>query len=92
MIEPNTATNVVYTIYPIYSLIFLFLIGFVYHLIRNNEYKNTLLASIIIGFITGLIFNSTNLLEWIERILISIILVIIGGLMAVCLKKLLINE
>lgn len=54
--------------------------------------KNTLLASIIIGFITGLIFNSTNLLEWIERILISIILVIIGGLMAVCLKKLLINE
>lgn len=44
IIEPNTATNAVYTIYPIYSLIFLFLIGFVYHLIRNNEYKKYVIS------------------------------------------------
>lgn len=74
---------------PIYLFLFLVLVGFIYHLIRNNEYKDTLLASIIIGFILGLIFNTNlDLVKTVIGDLISIILVILGGFISVGLKKL----
>lgn len=79
-----------YTLSPVYMLLFLVLVGFIYHLIRNNEYKDTLLASIIIGFIFSLLVNpATNLPSFLKWTLIIIILVISGGLLAVGLKKLL---
>lgn len=84
-----TGSGTVNYLSPIYILIFFILVGFVYHLIRNKEYKNTLIASIIIRIILGLLINSVNnwisLLKW---ILIVIGLVIIGGFLAVAVKKL----
>lgn len=88
MISTITTITEVQIIPPVYFLIFLVLIGFLYHLIRNNEYKNTLFASIIIGFIFGLIFNTSfDLVKTIIMDLIFIILVIIGGFLSVGLKK-----
>jgi len=77
---------------PVYGLVFFFLIGFIYHLIRNNEYKDTLPASIIIGFIIALLAASAT---WFDDLIILwwnlaiIILVIMGGWAAVAMKKLL---
>jgi len=85
--ENGTITVVEYTISYFYLLGFFASIGFVYHIIRTKEYKDTLLASVIIGCILGLVFNSTNLLEWTERILAAIIVILIGGFVAVGLKK-----
>lgn len=50
----STVTTTVVDI-SVYFLLFIVLIGFAYHLIRNKEYKDTLLASVIIGLIFGLI-------------------------------------
>lgn len=77
-----------YATSPIYLFFFFFLVGFFFHLIRNKEYKGTLLASIVIGFILGFVFNPINL-EWIERILVAIVFVLLGGFVAVGLKKVL---
>lgn len=74
---------------PVYFLLFLVLVGFTYHLIRNKGYKDTLLASIIIGLIFGLIFNtSLDLVKTLTGYLIYTILVIVGGFLSVSLKKL----
>jgi hypothetical protein len=73
---------------PVYFLLFLVLVGFIYHLIRNEEYKDTLLASIIIGLIFGLLLdNIPDLIQKLVSILLFIIMVIIGGLISVSLKK-----
>lgn len=74
---------------PVYFIIFLVLVGFLYHLIRNKEYKDTLLESIIIGFIFGLLFNTTLILAQTAILdLFFIILVMIGGFLSVSIKKL----
>ncbi len=93
MISTITTSTEVHIISPVYFLLFLVLVGFIYHLIRNREYKDTLLASIIIGFLFGLIFNTSfDLLKTLKGYLIFIILVIIGGFLAVSLKKLIKNN
>jgi hypothetical protein len=81
----------------VFAVAILISVSFIYHLIRNNEYKGTLRASIIIGLIISLLsilrgdmnFNSLlyNLItiQWTLFIFIS---VIIGGFIAVGLKKL----
>jgi hypothetical protein len=84
-----TGTTNVYYLSPAYLLILLVFIGFLYHLIRNREYKNTLPASIIIGIILGLVFNSGGSLRFLlVETLIFIVLVILGGFLAVGFKKL----
>jgi len=86
MISTVTTTT---TDISVYFLIFLVLIGFLYHLIRNREYKNTLPASIIIGIILGLVFNSAGSLRFfLVETLIFIVLVTLGGFLAVGFKKL----
>lgn len=83
-----TGVTHVYYLSPAYLLIFLILIGFLYHLIRNREYKNTLPASIIIGIILGLVFNSAGSLRFfLVETLIFIVLVILGGFLAVGFRK-----
>jgi len=73
---------------PVYFMIILVLVGFVYHLIRNHEYKDTLLASVVMGLILGLVFNTNyDLLKTFSGDLIFILLVAIGGFLAVSLKK-----
>lgn len=90
MINTVTTSTEVHIISPVYFLLFLVLMGFIYHLIRNKEYKDTLLASIIIGFIFGLLFNTSfDLLKTVTGDLMFILLVIIGGFVAVSVKKLL---
>lgn len=84
-----TTYSTEYHISPVFLLIFLVLLGFMYHLIRNKGYKDTLIASIIIGFILGLIFNtSPDLVKTLKADLFFIILVIIGGFLSVSIKKL----
>lgn len=93
MISTITTVKEVQIIPTVYFLVFLVLIGFLYHLIRNNEYKNTLFASILTGFIFGLIFNNSfDLVKTVVMDLIFIILVIIGGFISVGLKKLINNS
>lgn len=78
----------VHILSPVYFLLFLVLVGFIYHLIRNEEYKDTLLASIIIGLIFGLLLdNNPDLIIKLINVLLFIIMVIIGGLISVSLKK-----
>lgn len=81
----------------VFATVFLVSLGFLYHLIRNNEYKDTLRASIIIGLIISLLsiargeieFNSLSYnLITIQWTLYIFIIVIIGGFIAVGLKKL----
>jgi hypothetical protein len=81
----------------VFATVFLVSLGFIYHLIRNNEYKDTLRASIIIGLIISLLsilrgemeFNSLSYnLITIQWTLFIFIMVIIGGFIAVGLKKL----
>ncbi|MCC7550986.1 MAG: hypothetical protein KO316_05690 [Methanobacterium sp.] len=84
-------------IFLIFTAIFLVSVGFIYHLIRSNEYKDTLRASIIIGFVISLLailsnnrtFNSMSYnLEVIQKTLFILISIMIGGFIAVGLKKL----
>jgi len=83
-----TTSIEVHILSPVYFLLFLVFVGLLYHLIRNKEYKDTLLASIIIGLIFGLIFNtSSDLVKTVIGDIIFIILVIIGGFLSVALKK-----
>lgn len=90
-----TGSAMYYHLSPIYTLFFFFLVGFIYHLIRNNEYKDTLLASIIIGFILA---GGAALTTWLDNWMILgwslafMVLVIIGGLVAVGIKKLLFSN
>jgi uncharacterized membrane protein len=85
----GTLSYQAYYLSPAYFLLFMVLVGFIYHLIRNKEYKNTLPASVIIGIIFGLVFNSGDTpLFFLERTLLFIILIVIGGFIAVGLKKL----
>lgn len=81
----------------VFATVFLVSLGFLYHLIRNNEYKDTLRVSIIIGLIISLLsilrgemeFNSLSYnLITIQWTLFIFIMVIIGGFIAVGLKKL----
>ena len=73
---------------PVYFMIILVLVGFVYHLIRNHEYKDTLLASVGMGLILGLVFNTSyDLLKTFSGDFIFILLVAMGGFLAVSLKK-----
>ena len=90
MIVSTTVTE--YAISPIYPLIFFFLIGFIYPILKNKEYKDTILLSCILGLIDGILFNPetsvpTNWIIWIGWLIIVVMIVIIGGLMAVYLKK-----
>lgn len=90
MIVETTVTE--YTISPIYPLILFFLIGFIYHVLKSKEYKDTLLLSCILGLIDGILFNPetsvpTNWIIWIGWLLIIVTVIIIGGLIAVYLKK-----
>lgn len=83
----------VYYLSQVYIILFLVLVGFIYHLIRNKEYKNTLLASIIIGVILGLLLNSAKtLIYFLGETSIFIVLIILGGFLAVGLKKLVNNN
>jgi hypothetical protein len=78
----------VYYLSQAYIILFLVLVGFIYHLIRNKEYKNTLPASIIIGIILGLLLNSAKSLTFfLGETLIFIVLISLGGFLAVGLKK-----
>ncbi|BDZ72027.1 hypothetical protein [Methanobacterium petrolearium] len=81
----------------VFTVAFLVVVGFIYHLIRNKEYKNTLPASIIIGFVISLLFilgsdmafdSVSYNLKVIQNTLFFIISVMIGGFVAVSLKKL----
>lgn len=75
---------------PVYFMIILVIVGFSYHLIRNQEYKDTLIASVVMGIILGLIFNSSyDLLKTVFGDLIFILLIVLGGFIAVGVKKLL---
>lgn len=83
----------VYYLSQVYIILFLVLVGFIYHLIRNKEYKNTLLASIIIGVILGLLLNSAKtLIYFLGETSIFIVLIILGGFLVVGLKKLVNNN
>lgn len=97
-------TTTTYSSSPILALIvlvftvtFLVAVGFVYHLIRNQEYKDTLPASIIIGFVISLLFilwgdmafdSVSYNLKVIQNTLFFIISVMIGGFIVISLKKL----
>lgn len=84
-----TGTSHVYYLSPTYLLIIVVLMGFIYQLIRNQEYKNTLLSSTIIGIIiTLLLVPLDNLMYFFLQIGTFIALVILGGFLAVGLKKL----
>ncbi|BDZ69348.1 hypothetical protein [Methanobacterium ferruginis] len=81
----------------VFATAFLISVGFIYHLIRNNEYKDTLRASILIGLIISLLsilrgemkFNSLSYnLITIQWTLFIFIMIIVGGFIAVGLKKL----
>lgn len=88
-----TGSEHYYYMSPIYALIFFVLVGFIYHLIRNDHYKNTLPASIIIGFIIDMVVNPANgVLKFLEVTLLIISLVIVGGFLAVGMKKLMRNN
>lgn len=81
--------NQAISISPIFYLIFTVLLGFVYHLIRNTEYKGTLKVSVVIGIVIGLIINiNTDLVKYIILDLVFIILVLLGGFFAIGLKNL----
>lgn len=89
-----TVTTHVYYLSPAYLLIIVVLVGFIYQLIRNQEYKNTLLSSTIIGIIiTLLLVPFTDLVYFFLRMGIFVVLVLLGGFLAVGFKKLrMINE
>jgi hypothetical protein len=90
MISTVTTTT---TDISVYFLLFVVLIGFAYHLIRNKEYKDTLLASVIIGLIFGLILVPVDdLLLYFLTYGKFIALVILGGFLAVGFKKLIKNS
>lgn len=84
-------------VFLVFIAAFLVSVGITYHSIRNNEYKDTLRASIIIGFVISflLVFRSDKEfsslsynLRMIQWILYIFILVMVGGFIAVSMKKL----
>lgn len=78
-----------YYLSPAYLLIIVVLVGFIYQLIRNQEYKNTFLSSIIIGIIfTFLLVPLDNLMYFFLQMGKFVALVILGGFLAVGFKKL----
>ncbi len=82
-------TTHAYYLSPAYLLIIVVLIGFIYHLIRNQEYKNTILSSTIIGIIiTLLLVPVDNLMYFFLRMGMFVALVMFGGFLAVGFKKL----
>ena len=84
-----TGSSQIIHLSPIYFFVFIVLIGFIYHLIRNNEYKETLPASIIIGIIiSSMSASTTSMLSGLRDTLILVVLVVVGGLLAVGLKRL----
>lgn len=86
-------TSQVYYVSPAYILVIVVLVGFIYQLIRNQEYKNTLLSSTIIGIIiTLLLVPLDNLMYFFLQMGKFIALVILGGFLAVGFKKLRTNE
>ncbi len=89
-----TGSTQFFYISPVYLLIITTLIGFIYHFIRNQEYKNTLLSSTIIGIILTILFVPLDdLIYLFLQIGIFVVLVILGGFLAVGFKKLrIINE
>jgi len=88
-----TVTTHAYYLSPAYLLVIVVLVGFIYQLIRNKEYKNTLLSSTIIGtIITLLLVPLDNLMYFFLQIGKFVALVILGGFLAVGLKKLRTNE
>jgi Ca2+/Na+ antiporter len=84
-----TGSSNVYYLSPAYLLIIVVLIGFIYHLIRNQEYKNTILSSTIIGIIFSVILVPIDdLMYFLLRMGMFVVLVIFGGFLAVGFKKL----
>ncbi|MDI6817830.1 MAG: hypothetical protein QMC87_00635 [Methanothermobacter thermautotrophicus] len=84
-----TVTTRAYYLSPAYLLIIVVSVGFIYQLIRNQEYKNTLLSSTIIGIIiTLLLVPLDNLMYFFFHMGKFVALVILGGFLAVGFKKL----
>lgn len=84
-----TGSTQFFYISPAYLLIIATLIGFIYHFIRNQEYKKTLLSSAIIGIIlTLLLVPLDDLIYLFLQMGMFVALVILGGFLAVGFKKL----
>lgn len=84
-----TGTSQVYYLSPAYLLIIVVLTGFIYHLIRSHEYKNTLISSSIIGIIfTVILVPFDDLMYFFLQMGMFVALVIFGGFIAIGFKKL----
>lgn len=85
----DVVTTHAYYLSPAYLLIIVVLVGFIYQLIRNQEYKKTLLSSTIIGIIFSLVLVPfDNLMYFFLQMGKFVALVILGGFLAVGFKKL----
>jgi uncharacterized membrane protein len=86
----TTTTTIVTTQAILIYLCFYLLIGFLYHIFKTREYKESIKASIVIGVIIGLItgiLSSSHIIMIFLVVLNGIFFVFIGGLIAVGIKK-----